>query len=259
MSLKDRILLKLDALPAPFSIIVDFFQGEGPFEDMSLKDRLNLVIPDLPAPFGTVVDFFLGNAPFENMSLKERVNFALDNLPEPFKSIIDWVKGDLSFGDMITNTLTALNDMAERFLGALWDKLPGWLQDFINWVVEGAGEVIGGAKDVAGGAWDKAKGVGSWAKSGLGFQHGGIAEGPLSGHMEMLHGTEAVVPLGAGKSIPVELMGDNLSGGQTFNMSFNLSGMTDRTDKRDFARQVSDIIQQELRRTVGAGTTRGRY
>ena len=47
--------------------------------------------------------------------------------------------------------------------------------------------------------------------------------------------------------------------GATFNMSFNLSGMTDRTDKRQMAREISNIIQQELRRTVGAGTTRGSF
>jgi hypothetical protein len=38
----------------------------------------------------------------------------------------------------------------------------------------------------------------------LGFAAGGIASGPVSGHAEVLHGTEAVVPLPDGKTIPVE-------------------------------------------------------
>jgi hypothetical protein len=242
-SLKDRVFLALDKLPAPFGIVVDFFQGEGAFAGMSLKDRLNLVIPDLPAPFGTVVDFMLGNPPFENMSIKERFNFALDNLPEPFKSIIDWVKGDLSFSDMITNTTTALNDMAESFLGGLWDKLPDWLKDFINWMKEGVMGAVGGAGETVGGWWDAAKGA-------VGYQHGGIASGPMSGYPVMLHGTEAIVPLGGGRG-----RGSGL--GNNFNMTFNLSGMTDRTDKRALAREISSLIQSEMSRSVGGSTMRG--
>jgi tape measure domain-containing protein len=37
------------------------------------------------------------------------------------------------------------------------------------------------------------------------FANGGIATGPSSGHLQMLHGTEAVVPLPNGRSIPVEM------------------------------------------------------
>lgn len=39
------------------------------------------------------------------------------------------------------------------------------------------------------------------------FQYGGIASGPKSGYTAMLHGTEAVVPLPGGRSIPVEMTG----------------------------------------------------
>lgn len=40
-----------------------------------------------------------------------------------------------------------------------------------------------------------------------GFAKGGIASGPMSGHLQLLHGTEAVVPLPDGKSIPIEPAG----------------------------------------------------
>jgi hypothetical protein len=46
----------------------------------------------------------------------------------------------------------------------------------------------------------------SWANNkmgGSGFRFGGIASGPTSGYQAMLHGTEAVVPLNDGRSIPV--------------------------------------------------------
>lgn len=50
-----------------------------------------------------------------------------------------------------------------------------------------------------------------------GYRKGGIASGPQSGYQTMLHGTEAVVPLPDGKSIPVEM--PNI-----------LNGLTDETD-----------------------------
>lgn len=48
-----------------------------------------------------------------------------------------------------------------------------------------------------------------WAsgKMGTGYRQGGIASGPNSGYQAMLHGTEAIVPLANGKSIPVEISG----------------------------------------------------
>jgi hypothetical protein len=46
----------------------------------------------------------------------------------------------------------------------------------------------------------------NWANNkmgGSGFRLGGIASGPTSGYQAMLHGTEAIVPLSDGRSIPV--------------------------------------------------------
>ena len=40
-----------------------------------------------------------------------------------------------------------------------------------------------------------------------GKAQGGIASGPNSGYLSLLHGTEAVIPLANGKSVPVELAG----------------------------------------------------
>ena len=62
-------------------------------------------------------------------------------------------------------------------------------------------------------------------------------------------GPEAVVPL--------DKM--NKMGGPTFNMTFNMSGMTDRTDKRQFAREIGNMVQQEVARTIGGSTTRSRF
>ncbi len=50
------------------------------------------------------------------------------------------------------------------------------------------------------------------------FQYGGIASGPKSGYAAMLHGTEAVVPLAGGRSIPVEMTGMTDTMGQQVTM-----------------------------------------
>lgn len=50
------------------------------------------------------------------------------------------------------------------------------------------------------------------------YASGGIASGPLEGYQAMLHGTEAVVPLPNGRSIPVEIAGFNNSFGEQNNL-----------------------------------------
>jgi hypothetical protein len=53
---------------------------------------------------------------------------------------------------------------------------------------------------------------------GRGYQYGGIASGPRSGYTAMLHGTEAIVPLPNGRSIPVEMTGMTDKLGEQLNM-----------------------------------------
>jgi hypothetical protein len=50
----------------------------------------------------------------------------------------------------------------------------------------------------------------NWADQkmgGSGYKFGGVASGPTSGYTATLHGTEAIVPLPDGKTIPVEMPG----------------------------------------------------
>lgn len=47
---------------------------------------------------------------------------------------------------------------------------------------------------------------------GGGYAEGGIATGPTSGHWELLHGTEAVIPLQNG-SVPVQMSAPSMAGG----------------------------------------------
>jgi hypothetical protein len=63
---------------------------------------------------------------------------------------------------------------------------------------------------------------------GGGYQYGGIASGPKSGYAAMLHGTEAVVPLAGGRSIPVEMTGMSDKIGEQVGM---MSAQLDRLDE----------------------------
>ena len=52
---------------------------------------------------------------------------------------------------------------------------------------------------------------GNWGKAYPGKAKGGISTGSIGGYQELLHGTEAVVPLPDGKSIPVKLDSSSLT------------------------------------------------
>jgi len=82
------------------------------------------------------------------------------------------------------------------------------------------------------------------------FREGGIARGPMSGYTAMLHGTEAVVPLGGGRSIPVEMKG---GGSNIFNINIDASGIiaTSDRDKERFANELSEILMRKLNREFG--------
>ena len=84
-----------------------------------------------------------------------------------------------------------------------------------------------------------------------GYSAGGIARGSDAGHLAMLHGTEAVVPLPNGRSIPVELQG---GGSQTNNVSVNVnienSGRSsvdmEGQDPSAFAKSITNAVQREI-------------
>jgi predicted chitinase len=81
-------------------------------------------------------------------------------------------------------------------------------------------DAVGKAVGYAGGAKETQR----RANLASGYKFGGIATGPDSGYETTLHGTEAVVPLPNGNSIPVEIQGNNEQMGV---MSAQLSRLDD--------------------------------
>jgi hypothetical protein len=87
---------------------------------------------------------------------------------------------------------------------------------------------------------------------------GGALRGVFDFGKSIVGGVKDLIPGGGGGSTTV---GTAVSGGVTYNfdMTFNLSGMTDATDKRAMAREIGGLIQQEITRSTGGGRMRGRY
>lgn len=93
------------------------------------------------------------------------------------------------------------------------------------------------------------------------FAKGGITNGiSIAGE----EGPEAVVPLPDNRSIPVSFMGNNMSNssGDSFNISINVSDSgnsqqsdTSNKDRNEFARIISETVQQEIVRQKRPGGT----
>ena len=166
-------------------------------------------------------------------------------IPAPLQSIIDFFKETLGLGDeggqslgerfgaIIKNLLTPMIDM-------LNDKVIGTINEILNWDPPGPG---GWVSDIIPGMET------GYQIPIIELAKGGIVNSPTLALIGEA-GPEAVVPLNS--------QGKGMAGGnQTFNMTFNLSGVTDRTDKRKLAQDVSQMLRTELRRTVGSTSVRG--
>lgn len=155
---------------------------------------------------------------------------------------------------IITGVLGLIMDGIMSFIGWLLpyfsgatDSIMSFLDpvlEVITTILDGASKVLDFGGDLLGGAADF-----------LGFSNGGIATGPTSGYPVALHGTEAVVPLPDGRTIPVSIKGDIGGGGSQNNITINVSG---GGNAKEIAKAVSDEVSKVMRtRSRGNGYTRG--
>ena len=103
----------------------------------------------------------------------------------------------------------------------------------------------------------RAGGIISKGKKVPGYATGGIAKGSTSGYPATLHGTEAVVPLGTGRAIPVDMKG---SGGSTNNIVVNIStegqSSTEGSTGPDMEKMggaIARAVQEELHNQKRSG------
>jgi hypothetical protein len=166
----------------------------------------------------------------------------------------------INFGSIVLSGLIAGKDWFFNAVSDAWNFVNTYFLgpvgtgiDYLSGIIDDVVSSIEWALDAGSNLFDGAVGLIP------GFSEGGIATGPSSGYPAMLHGTEAIVPLSGGRSIPVEINGPTGGGGNTFNITVNAGGITDRTDKRQLAREIGNMIQQEMSRSIGGTTMQGRY
>jgi hypothetical protein len=101
--------------------------------------------------------------------------------------------------------------------------------------------------------WTRYGGViGESGKMLPGYKMGGIASGPQGGYPVMMHGTEAVVPLGNNRSIPVELSGAGQQNNVTVNVAIDNQGKSQEDTAADSTQgdrlgvAISAAVQKEL-------------
>ena len=110
-----------------------------------------------------------------------------------------------------------------------------------------------------GGVFSNGKEMGAYAT-------GGIASGPQAGYPAMLHGTEAVVPLPNGKSIPVDMKGAGQVNNVTVNVHVDKDGNAteegaDASDMESagMGRAIAKAVQKELQNQKRSGGTLSPY
>ena len=267
-------------LPDWLQTSVDFILGNGAFAGFSLSDRLDFAF-NLPDWLLTTIDFLTGEGPFAGFSIGDRLDLMLDELPQPFKFIQDLFEEtfDISIGDFIdfgielagdawdfiTNLVTdpvgvftGIGTSITTFFTDLGGTLADVLKVPLNFLISGFNDIIGAisfSKSV------KNPFTGTEYTFGLDLSDlqipalakGGIVNKPTFA-MIGEDGPEAVIPL-TQRNNP---QGAGMGGG-TFNITVNAGGITDRTDKRTLAREIGNMIQQEMARNIGGTTMRGRY
>ena len=161
------------------------------------------------------------------------------------RAIVAVLSGDTKKAkEIIFGVWTSIEDAFSRiwtYGSELIDNLLDYIQPLIDafmWVVDGVKGFFG---------IDEGKPAG--------MARGGIASGPSSGYPMTLHGTEAVVPLPDGRSIPVTVSGAGTGGGET-TVNINVTGANG--DPRKIARLVGEEVGRVFKsRSRGSGFSRG--
>ena len=120
-----------------------------------------------------------------------------------------------AFTAMVTGAKSAKDAFADMAKSILKDLAAMIVKAMILQMFEGSGfgNFLGLGKARNGGVFEQGKKL-------SGYATGGVARGSTSGYPVMMHGTEAIVPLPNGKSIPVQMSGN---GGSTNNIVVNIS------------------------------------
>ena len=172
-------------------------------------------------------------------------NTLQSNFSSAFSSLIQGTKSaKQAFADLALSMLKNLADITSKML--------------MMRLLEGA---LGGTSfgNFLGVPSKRYGGVVSNGRNMPGYATGGIAKGANAGYPAMLHGTEAVVPLPDGKSIPVSMQGAGQQNNVTVNVSVDSEGNASTNMQQDSAQAgnlgqvIARAVQQELQNQKRSG------
>lgn len=179
------------------------------------------------------------------------------SLADKFTNFADKLGGNLK--DMLGSTLNNLMGGLDGLLSGVMSNLGGMLQGLGSGLGSLLGSIGGGIGSLFG-MFFADGGIASYGRKMPGYSTGGIARGSKAGYPAVLHGTEAVVPLPNGKSIPVEMSSNTSNTQQTNNISISIA--TDGSSKEssdgdkenaNLGRAISQAVQQELQNQKRSG------
>ena len=182
----------------------------------------------------------------ENLKIETELMSGIQNtLSDGFVSMFQtMVDGTKSFKEGMKDlTKSVLMDLAAMFAKAAALKI-------MMAMFPGMGNMMEGISQIPG--------MGRYGGEMTKYRGGGVAQGPDSGYMAMLHGREAVVPLGNDRSIPVDMRGMS-SGGNTVNVSISMNGQGQGSSQvtgdgmQGLGRSIGNMVQQHLQQEMRPG------
>ena len=212
----------------------------------------------------TEAQYFLNEA-YENTNTL--YSSLADNMASAFTSLIDGTKSaKQAFADMAVAILGDIARMITKMLvmRLIMQFMPG-LSSFGPTAgapaLSQAGRVAGVA-DMKSFPMDLTGRYGGVMSAGSklpGYSMGGVAKGAQAGYPAVLHGTEAVVPLPNGRSIPVEMQGNNQNNNVTVNVALDGNGNGKQNSQangkqgENLGSVIAAAVQKELLNQKRAG------
>lgn len=218
------------AIMKPFSMIQDMMtprEGEPSFEYATNRNRtaLDSILanggnePGYMDMFGRFLTDFKAAFTEDGGTFLGRLGYAFTGLGDIFSKL----KGDLGqlFNGDLRTTFFNFIDMFRNAGTNIASRISNAMQAF-SASRSGGGDFLSSAMDFGMSLFGiglRSGGVVSMGRK-VGYATGGVARGSQGGYPAMLHGTEAIVPLPNGKSIPVHMKGN----GGSSNIVINISG-----------------------------------
>tara|TARA_B100000424_G_scaffold65073_1_gene47846 strand:- start:5149 stop:8235 length:3087 start_codon:yes stop_codon:yes gene_type:complete len=191
----------------------------------------------------------------DNDVFMQKANAELDQLDvkiEQAKDALDLVKqvNEVAIDSLESNLATALQAIitgAKSAKEAFADMAKAILNSIAQILAQQAAMAIMGILPF-GGAGGRSGGIMS-APGYRSFSMGGVASGPNSGYPAVLHGTEAVVPLPNGRSIPVEMSGG--AGVNNINVNVNMTtgqvdSESDNAEMIGIGKAIAEAVKNEI-------------